>query len=356
MNRKLLALAVGAALSVPMVAQAAPTLYGKLDVSVEYLDGDLGAGLPAAVDVSDTTVESNQSRIGVRGQEKLNNALSVVYQAEWGVNVDGDSANSYDLVMRDRFVGLAHNDLGTLRVGFMNTPLKEAEGQVDVFNDSRLDIENVFTGQNRSTNSISYTSPRIADMLTLRVAHITQTGDSWPYPSANFGSAESMSLTMEQGGLYLAVAVDNNVSGYADFGVLNGNLPVPTSFYLAGAAELDTLRVVGGFTMGDLRLGALYQQAEIQGPGVQPEQTGYLLSAAYTAGKWTFKGQYAASEGEAGTVDLGEITQIALGVDYQWTQTFKTYGMLGNFQYDDAAAGTADTDLNLLGVGMSLAF
>lgn len=346
MNRKLLALAVGAALALPVAAQAAaPVLYGKLDVSLEHLDGEIGAA-----DISDTTLESNKSRLGIRGDEKLSNDLSVIYQVEYGVTVDGDSANGPDLSARDRFLGLRHDSLGTLRAGRLNTPLKEVEGKVDVFNGSRLDMENVFTGQNRASNSIAYTSPKIADALTLRYTHITETGSA---SGGNDGSGQSVSVVFEQDALYLAAALDNDVVGDADDGKLNAPAG---SFYAASGLEFDTLRLVGGVKLGDLRLGALYQQAEVQGAAAGPEQTGLLLSAAYTANKWTFKGEYAMSEGEAGGVDIGEISQLSLGADYQWTQSFKVYGLVGLFEYDDATVVNADADLTLAGVGMALSF
>lgn len=344
MKRKLLALAIGAALALPVAAQAAPTLYGKLDVSLEHLDGDIGAG-----EISDTTLESNKSRLGLRGEEKLSNDLSVIYQVEYGVTVDGDSANGPDLSARDRFLGFRHGSLGTLRAGRLNTPLKEAEGVVDVFGNSRLDMENVFTGQNRASNSIAYTSPRIADALTLRYTHITESGAASGGPE---GAGQSASVVFDKDGLYLALAMDNDVVGDADDGKLNAPA---VSFYGAPGLELDTIRLVAGVTLGDLRLGALLQQAEAQGGGAQPEQTGFLLSAAYTVDKWTFKGEYAASEGEAGAADLGEISQLSLGADYQWTQSFKVYGLLGLFEYEEPTA-TADADLTLLGVGMALSF
>lgn len=336
MNRKLLALAVGAALALPMAVQAAPTFYGKLDVSTEHLDGDR-----VGTDVSETTLESNKSRIGIRGEEKLNNDLSVIYQVEYGVSIDGDSVNGPDLSQRDRFLGLRHNSLGTLRLGRMNTPLKEAEGPVDVFNGSRLDMENVFAGQERESNSIAYTSPKFADAITARLTHITEEG-------TGTGTSQSASIAYDKDGLYLAVALDNDVVGDADDGTLNSDF----SFY-GPSAEADTIRLVAGINLSGLRLGALYQQSEAEGAGVQPEQTGYLLSAAYTLQKWTFKGQFAASEGEVGAADIGEITQLSVGADYQWTQSFKTYGFLGQFEFDDPAPAS-ETDLTLVGVGMSL--
>lgn len=38
MNRKLLALAITAALAAPLAAQAAPTVYGQVNLSVDAVD------------------------------------------------------------------------------------------------------------------------------------------------------------------------------------------------------------------------------------------------------------------------------------------------------------------------------
>ena len=109
MNRKLLALAVGAALALPVAAQAAPKFYGTLDVSVENLDGeqfDFVVPPTGTVEVETLTMETNKSRLGIRGDEKISGDLSVIYQVEYGITVDGDSANSVDLDARDRYSAL----------------------------------------------------------------------------------------------------------------------------------------------------------------------------------------------------------------------------------------------------------
>lgn len=59
MNKKLLALAIGAAIAMPVAALAeGPTLYGKIDLSLENQDN-------GAADM--WVVENNASRIGVKG-------------------------------------------------------------------------------------------------------------------------------------------------------------------------------------------------------------------------------------------------------------------------------------------------
>lgn len=360
MNRNLLALAIGATLALPMAAQAAPAFYGKLDVSVENLDGDqFDFVVPptGTTEVESTTMETNASRLGIRGEEKLTGNFSAIYQVEYGITIDGDSSNSADLNARDRYLGLKNSQLGSVMLGRMNTPLKNAEGGVDLFNDSRLDMDNVLAGQNRVSNSIAYVSPKIMDAVTARVTAITEEQTS--------GGGVSASLAYEANGLYLAVAMDNNVDGDVDSGALNGGnslyatyatgpapvLPLPTF-------ELDTTRLVASYGNESFKVGALYQQSEVQGAGVQPEQTAWLLSGAYMLDKLTFKLQYGASEGEAGPAELGELTQLSVGVDYQWTQAAKLYTMLGQQEFDTPAsfAGLGDGDLTLIGVGMAYSF
>lgn len=358
MNRNLLALAIGATLALPMAAQAAPTFYGKLDVSVENLDGDqFDYVVPptGTTEVEATTMETNASRLGVRGEEKLTGNFSAIYQVEYGITVDGDSSNSPDLSARDRYLGLKNSQVGSVMLGRMNTPLKNAEGGVDLFNDSRLDMDNVMAGQNRVSNSIAYVSPKLMDAITARVTAITEEQGS--------GSGVSASLAYEANGLYLAAAMDNNVDGDVDSGALNGGNSLygtyafgPVPVLPLPAFELDTTRLVASYGNDSFKVGALYQQSEVQGAGVQPEQTAMLLSGAYTLDKLTFKLQYAASEGEAGPFDLGELTQLSAGVDYQWTQAAKLYGMLGQQEYDTPAPGLGDADLTLIGVGMAYSF
>ncbi|MFX9031526.1 porin, partial [Acinetobacter baumannii] len=78
--------------------QAAPTLYGKLNVTIDQVDNK---NFDGKSDV--TEVNSNASRIGVKGEEKLTDNLSAVYLAEWQINADGDGT---DLGQRNRYIGI----------------------------------------------------------------------------------------------------------------------------------------------------------------------------------------------------------------------------------------------------------
>lgn len=143
MKKLLLASAV-AALSVT-VAQAAPTVYGKVFVSVDaqkedqnstttsqaFINGQAGASTTtkSSEDLARKPIKlnSNNSRIGFKGSESLNANTDVVYQLEYGVRTDDDSDR---FTARDSYIGLAHKEFGTLVAG----RLSAIDGQVDYAN------------------------------------------------------------------------------------------------------------------------------------------------------------------------------------------------------------------------------
>ncbi|HET8706619.1 MAG TPA: porin, partial [Pseudomonadales bacterium] len=159
MKRKLLSIAVAAAAVAPLSTFAAgPTVYGRLDLSTEYetreVDQDLTGG-SKDFDSNRWLVRSNSSRIGVKGDSQLFGGLKGLYQAEFGLNADDTSET---ISGRNTFAGLQGN-FGTVLMGRKDTPLKEAQGTVDLFNDTIADIQYYFGGEVRAKNAIEYVSP-----------------------------------------------------------------------------------------------------------------------------------------------------------------------------------------------------
>lgn len=338
MNRKLLALAIGAALALPVTAQAAPTVYGQLNLSVDKVDFESVDGDPVAPGVQPADyfeVNSNNSRLGVMGEEALGNGLSAVYKAEWAVS--GDTAGVADLTGRDRYLGLK-GGFGTVKLGAYDSPLKTSQGSVDQFNDmTYLDMDKVIYGENRMANLIGYESPKIADALTVKVA--LQPGET----NANDGIAEAMSASVayEAGGLYLAAAIDNE----ADDGTYSN------------VAGRDTIRLTGTFTVDALQLGALVQTSELSSGPIDNEEQSLLVGAAFTAGKNVFKGEVIMSNEEFAGPDDQETLLVAVGMDHNFTQMTKAYGQIGMAQTDNVggAAGT-DADDSIFTLGMQTKF
>ena len=126
MKKSLLALAITAALTAPLAAQADTILYGSARVSIDYNDesNSLFNG-DGSWDIA-----NNSSRLGVLGSEDLGGGLSAVYQYEFGVDIsEGGNLEGN----RPKFVGLK-GGFGQISLGTQETPYYHVGGIVDIFN------------------------------------------------------------------------------------------------------------------------------------------------------------------------------------------------------------------------------
>lgn len=186
MNKKLLTLAVAAAMVAPGAAMAEAILYGKLNVSIDYAevsnvvlpqfevqDGQLvqttlgqdfdGWGMSANGFIPG---EKRANRIGVKGSEDLGNGLKAIYQVELGINLDDTNnnvlSNADAITYRNTFVGLA-SDWGTALVGRHDTPMKISTGKLDLFADTMADYNGTVGFRDlRADNVFAYISPSLA--------------------------------------------------------------------------------------------------------------------------------------------------------------------------------------------------
>jgi predicted porin len=177
MNKKLLSLAVAAALVAPAAAMADATLYGKLNITLDYLDIKNGSFEGWTMDgtVNGKTYPAStgrSNRIGVKGSEDLGGGLKAVYQVEMGFSAtnesdnaiaNGDrSADSSPISMRNTFVGLA-GGWGTFLMGRHDTPLKISTSKLDLFSDTMADYNGTVGFQDlRADNVVAYISPSFA--------------------------------------------------------------------------------------------------------------------------------------------------------------------------------------------------
>ena len=123
MKKLLLATAV-AALSVS-AANAAPTVYGKILLTTDYVDGNLTVKKDGnkLIDKDYSTTQLNSSgssnvtgsRIGFKGAEALTANTDLVYQLEYGIDVDADKGRNFR--SRDTYIGLSNKQYGTLVAG-----------------------------------------------------------------------------------------------------------------------------------------------------------------------------------------------------------------------------------------------
>lgn len=203
MNKKLITLAVAAAMAAPAIASAEAILYGKVHASLDYAEVTnqkfLNPVTGAEAFIPGTTtyapyslvVENGQlvvrpnigedfkgwgmsssgyipgegraSRLGVKGSEDLGNGLKAIYQIEFGINLndtnDNVLNNSDTISYRNTFVGLAGN-WGTFLLGRHDTPMKISTGKLDLFADTMADYNGTVGFRDlRADNAVAYISP-----------------------------------------------------------------------------------------------------------------------------------------------------------------------------------------------------
>ncbi|MEE4280739.1 MAG: porin [Pseudomonadales bacterium] len=336
MNKKLLAIAVGAAVAFPAVALAdGPTVYGKMNVTLEMNSVDPS---PAAPDNdSEWVLDSNASRLGVKGGYDLEvGNLQAIYQAEYQIDVDNGGGAPFS--QRNIFAGLK-GGFGTLMAGKFDTPMKTSQGKVDQFNDLDGDISSFMTGDERANNIIQYSSPKLADAFTINAAFIpNEDQDDFDGDGENQnGLADTISLSVvyETDSLYVALAQDmDNAYESLDADSTSATSPI------------DITRLTGAFKVDAFELGAIYQMAsESEADG---EETSLLLSGAFKMDRVKLKLQYGMTEGDQSEEEL---TSLSFGADYKLAKASKVFAY-----YTVNEADLAATEETFLAVGMEHKF
>ena len=303
MKLRLLPFALTTVVAVPGMAVASgPTLYGKMNVTYEMVEDETTfSSLPSGafsepVNVDQWELNSNASRIGVKGSEAVTDNLNVIYQAEYGIDVDDSGSSPFS--QRDIFVGL-QGGWGTFKVGKFDSALKSSQGKVDQFNDMQFgDISNVIAGDNRVGNLLQYSTPAIAEAITINIGFqpgedAENNGDDGP--ADNF----SVSLVFSTDAFYAAIAQDDGING------------------------VDATRLTGQLMLGAFEVGAIYSMAEDSEDADAFDQTGFILSGGLKLGEsGKLRAQYGMSEDDA---NEGEITQYGFGYDHSLSKQTKLF-------------------------------
>lgn len=285
-------------------------VYGKANVTVQSSDDGEG---------SFTEIKSNASRFGLKGSEKITDGLEAVYKFEFQVDVsDADSKGDNDdnISARNQYVGLK-GAYGQVVVGRNDTALKQSQGKLDLFNDLEGDIKNVFKGENRLGDSITYTSKSYEGFKVLAtfIAEDDLDADNGYSMAVTYGDS-----ALKKSAVYASVATDSEVNGY------------------------DVVRASIQGKVESFKLGAMYQtQEKVDGSA---EADGYLLNAAYSMGKNTFKVQYQAMDFD----DSDDKTAVSVGVDHKFNKNIKVFGFYSSFDMDN------NVDQDYVGLGMEYKF
>lgn len=163
MKKSLLALAVLGAFAGAASAQTNVTVYGLVDVGVQYTKTKVdGVGSTSLTEMA-SGMQSG-SRLGFKGSEDLGGGLSAIFTLENGFNADtGALAEGTALFNRQAWVGLKGN-FGTVKFGRQYTPIHLAVDSVDPFSTGLAGdmSSNAFdTYGVRMSNTINYSLPNM---------------------------------------------------------------------------------------------------------------------------------------------------------------------------------------------------
>ena len=288
------------------------TVYGKVNVSL--VNADDGSN-------DEWKLNSNASRLGVKGKSEIAEGLTLVYKAEFEVCVDDGDCKGQTFTQRNIMAGIK-GSFGTVWAGKHDTPTKLAQSKIDLFNDLEGDIKNTFEGENRVSNIVAYSSPEI-NGFSSTVAMIP--GEDAENDNGGLADGVSYSVSYKQDDLYLALAGDQDVDGQ------------------------DLMRAVAQYKVDALKLGFMYQQNEDNLNS--KDESGYFISAAYKIDKTTLKAQYGLIEDD---IDGDEEQTLSLGADYKMAKNTKVFVFYTD--NTDSEVGSADKEDTSFGVGMEHKF
>ena len=287
-----------------------PTVYGKLWISVESQDTASG---------TEVDMVSNASRLGIKGSMDFGKGIEAIYQAEYEVDpVDGTADESKDRTFKQRnsFVGLK-GSMGTIFLGKHDTATKKSQKKIDLFNDLAGDIKNILQGENRMSDLVGYTTPKINGFsATFNAIKGTEgLGDD------SIGDSTSTSISYDSENFYIALAFDSELKGY------------------------DSTRLTLQIPFNRSQLGILFQDSEKLSTGV--EEDGYVISFSQKVGdKGTLKFQQAESDMK---LDSGK--QFSFGYDYKLSSKAKAF-----FFFTDLSGDNTSKEKEITGIGFEYKF
>jgi len=302
MNKKLLAVAVGAAMIAGASAATAgeAELYGKIHMSIDSMDN--GA---SGVDKSDGIfVSSNSSRLGIKGSEDLGNGMSVVYKYEMqtdysSVKLDGS---------RNAYAGLK-GGFGQVIAGRHDMPFKNVGRKFDLFGDT--------IGDNRAITRLKVGGDDWADRRNDLVMY-----------SGNFGAVS----------LDVALGQEENTDKGSDMGLdlFYKQGPITVAFVhethgkgnlTLGTKDSSGDMLAGSYSMGNMMFAAGYLSIGNLGGASDLDVTGWTLAASMKSGANKFKLQYTNGEADCTGCTGTDGSILALGVDHAFSKSTTGYLM-----------------------------
>lgn len=302
---------LAAALSIaPALAVANVTVYGRANISVDYLDD--------GADYSELNGSSNSSRLGFRGEQEFD-GITGFFQIEQEIDFSDTGST---LASRDTFVGVRGN-FGSLRFGKFDTPFKSARGPANLFGDQMGDMRNFTRVGNgrfdeRTPNTIHYQTPAFG-AAQVNIAYSLHEG------TAAVLNEEGNSA--EQGALSLSLTYKD---GPVDFAVAYESYDADRS-----RGERQAVRLAAGYTLTSaLKLVGFYQTVDHKADDNQDADVFGLGAEFKLNPTLTLRGHYMMRQADPDNADSNMVT---VGLEHRFASPLRAYVNLAMVDNDDNA-------------------
>ncbi|WP_434354315.1 porin [Psychrobacter sp. HD31] len=340
--KKLLLTTAIAALSVT-AAQAAPTVYGKAGVKVQYqsevpvMDGDeyaVDENGKVKMEDGDLTLDSNSTRFGLKGGEAITANTDFIYKAEFGFDIDQPRGGSdVKFKQRDTYVGLANDQMGTVVAGRL-TAIDDVINFTNPSEYKDAEVIGSFDG-NRINNSMAYFSPEMSGVQLMAMYKLTDASDGETDGKGDQDGSWGVGGKYENGPLAAGITYIKVDDAGED-----------------GKTEWDDVRVSAAYDLtSDLTVSGLYQTIDFNNKDLEDEQS-YIIAGEYDipGSKWDVYAEYDAARDYEGA-DGSDVDVFSVGGNYAFTKATKAQVFAG---YTDKSFKNSNLDHDYYGVGAGI--
>jgi predicted porin len=335
-------------------AQSSVTLYGVVDLGIDYANNVVNASNGATVPGSGGKLFQMQSgvplgsRWGLKGSEDLGGGLSAIFRLESGFDAANGQAGGGLAFSRNAYVGIRSDRYGTLTLG------RQWDANVDLLEPFTLngqyggwyfahpnDVDNLDNGFSL-TNAVKYVSPTIAG-VTLE-GHYSPGGHAGAFSTDSTWSA----AIAYAGGAFGAgvgyLRVNDPVTAVAGYGSGGGFTNAIYGDALARARSQSVLAAGVSYALGSLKVSANFSDAAFRSANGGGDMTfqNYEVSSTYSVSSALLVGAgFTYTIGHAHASDTTpKYQQVNLITQYALSKRTTVYAM-GAFQNASGAAPVA---------------
>jgi predicted porin len=248
------------------------TLYGRVNMDFESVKNDR---VPAVTTANSANrVQSNASRIGVKGSKALGGDLSAIWQLEVQIDPANGGGTPFNGT-RNSNIGLKSN-FGTVFAGNWDTPYKVAHNKIELFDNAAIFSATNLIGRSGANNA--------GNTAVTAVNNNTRQSSVLQYWTPNLnGFQGKIAFSPDSGQTTTTNKTKLSLSGTYENDMLYGALAYESRPDQTTASMTDNAtRLVGAYKFDDGLVGLAYEHLSV----------GTAVATSESQGNWELAGQY----------------------------------------------------------------